>query len=324
MAASVGRSRFLLDCPHNRRAGQRSAPLSRAADRTPDPRPRLRNARRLRSETPARRPARRRRNGLADDAPSGCGPLRLVGLAPDPARRRRPARALGSIRSHRRDRSRHRRAARAPDRPQRALGAGGRRGDRGAAESVRAAARLRDRGCHRASERRRLKGCGTGRGPAGRRSLPRGSHRDREPTRRRRGAARTRPRLQVDRRPGQPPAPSARPARGPGRDTEPGRRRAADRGRGACSPPFGPLRRPRPATEPEDEGQRRRPSDERGVQHRPCADPASRGPARGDPRRRQLRRRDDRSGATRIPRHPRPDPERVGARATHSAPASPR
>ena len=95
--------------------------------------------------------------------------------------------------------------------------------------------------------------------------------RDRHPARRRRGPARPRPRLQVDRRAGQPAAPPARPARGPRGDAEPGRRRAADRGRGAGRPRRRPLRRPRPPRRPQDQGQRRRPGDERGEEHRPRA-----------------------------------------------------
>ena len=55
----------------------------------------------------------------------------------------------------------------------------------------------------------------------------------------------------------------------------------ATRGRGAL---WGPDRRHTRKTE----GQRGRPGDERGEQHRPRARAAARGPARGDPRRRQL------------------------------------
>ena len=80
----------------------------------------------------------------------------------------------------------------------------------------------------------------------GRRALPRRPRRHRQPARRRRGPAGPGPRLQVDRRPGQPAAPPARPARGPGGDAEPGRRRAADRGRGARRPRRRALHGPRP------------------------------------------------------------------------------
>ncbi len=71
-------------------------------------------------------------------------------------------------------------------------------------------------------------------------------------------------------------------------DAEPSRWRAPDRGRGPGHPQSDPLRGPRPPQHPQDPGQRRRASDERGKEHRPCPRTAPRGPARGDPRRRQL------------------------------------
>ena len=74
----------------------------------------------------------------------------------------------------------------------------------------------------------------------------------------------------------------------PAATPEPGRRRAADRGRGARRPRLDPLQGPGPPQQPHHQGQRRRPGDERGAEHRPCPRRAARRPPRGDPRRRQL------------------------------------
>ena len=192
----------------------------------------------------------------------------------------------------------------------RALGPRRRRGDRRTAQRLRAAAPLRQRRLHRGALRGPLQPGRSRRRPGDRRPLPGRPRRDRLQARRRREPARPRPRLQVDRRAGQPAAPPARPARGARDDAEQGWRRAADRGRGARRPPT-PSPTPAPtAAAPQDQGQRRRAGDERGEEHRPRAQAASRGPARGDPRRRQLRGRHDRGRPLGLPRDPRPGPER--------------
>ena len=158
--------------------------------------------------------------------------------------------------------------------------------------------------------------------PRGGRALPRRPRRHLQPARRRRGAAGTGPRLQVDRRPvSLLPRPldlleaqSATPNRVGGVPLIEVEALAA-RGRH-------PLHGARPPRQPQDQGQRRRPGDERGAEHRPGPRTA-RGPARGDPRRRQLQGQHGRGRPPGLSRASASPPRAAAARATPSAPASP-
>ena len=192
------------------------AVLPRLPGRPARPARRLRLARRLRRQSAQ---APRASAAPAGRSSASWSPRSSPGrLAADLARRRRAARPLGRLRRPRQRLPRLDRALLRAARP--AVERWVLVGDEATAERLRAYAPLREyanvvgtvppteRGPRHRRPRRR---------PRGGRALPRRPRRHLQPARRRRGPAGTGPRLQVDRRPGQPAAPPARPARGASR-----------------------------------------------------------------------------------------------------------